>query len=150
MRILLLASVIIWVGASPSIAALSAEQRASIDQLTGAQGTYTADEDTHRVAFPRNDLKVRAEGRAYAPFMGFTSWAAFTSAAGSDVEAMGDFVLAEDEVNEVMSVALDGGLEVTALHNHFFYIEPRVMFMHIGGHGAIAQLVRVRGARERE
>jgi hypothetical protein len=124
-------------------AALSEAQRAAIDSLTGAKGAYTADEDTHRVTFPRNDLKTTIEGRAYGPFMGFTSWAAFTSdgaGGASQVIVMGDIVVVEDEVNPVMSAALDNGLEVTALHNHFFFAEPRMMFMHIGGHGEIDKL----------
>jgi hypothetical protein len=77
-----------------------------------------------------------------APFMGLTSWAAFVPAQKSGVEAMvmGDLVLFEDEVNPAMSAALDGGLEVTALHNHFFYDRPRVLFMHIGGEGTVDRL----------
>ena len=68
------------------------------------------------------------------PFMGLGSWAAFTpSPHGAMV--MGDTVLFEDEVNPVMSAALESGLEVTALHNHFFFDEPRVAFMHIAGMG---------------
>jgi hypothetical protein len=121
-------------------AALSEAQRASIDTLTGAKGGYTAEEDTYRVTFPRGDLKTTLEGRAYGPFMGFTSWAAFTADGPNEAIVMGDIVVVEDEVNPVMSAALDGGLEVTALHNHFFFAEPRVMFMHIGGHGPIEKL----------
>jgi hypothetical protein len=64
------------------------------------------------------------------PFMGLTSWAAFTPHSQSELMVMGDLVLFEDEVNPVMSVALDNGLEVTALHNHFYFDTPRVMFMH--------------------
>jgi hypothetical protein len=73
------------------------------------------------------------------PFMGLGSWAAFTSSPHG-VMVMGDKVLFEDEVNPVMSVALDGGLEVTALHNHFFFDQPRVYFMHIAGMGDEARL----------
>jgi hypothetical protein len=73
------------------------------------------------------------------PFMGLTSWAAFTSH-GNDVMVMGDLTLAEDEVNPVMSVALENDLEVTALHNHFFFDSPKIMFMHIGGTGDLEQL----------
>ena len=131
---------IMFLIAMPSVAALTPEQRAKIDELTGARGTYTAEEDTHRVAFPRNDLKVMIEGRQYAPFMGFSSWAAFTSSSPGEAIIMGDIVLLEDEVNPAMSVALDNGLEVTALHNHFFFAEPRAMFMHIGGHGTVENM----------
>jgi hypothetical protein len=78
------------------------------------------------------------------PFMGLTSWAAFTPGEKPDVEAMvmGDLVVFEDEVNPVMSAALDHGLEVTALHNHFFFDKPRVFFMHIGGEGTADGLAK--------
>ena len=115
-------------------AEISEKMRASIDQLTGAKGVFTAEEDVHRVSFPRSDLKVTIEGRPAHPFMGFGSWAAFTPGHGGTM-VMGDIVLLEDEVSPAMSAALDNGLEVTALHNHFFYESPRVMYMHIGGSG---------------
>jgi hypothetical protein len=73
------------------------------------------------------------------PPLGLTAWAAFTRAGGHTV-VMGDMVLTEDQVNPAMSAALDNGLEVTALHNHFFWESPRVMFMHIGGMGDEAKL----------
>src|SRR5450432_1672649 len=73
------------------------------------------------------------------PFMGLASWAAFTRGADRTM-VMGDTVLFQDEVNPVMSVALESGLSVTALHNHFFYDEPKVYFMHIGGDGDLAEL----------
>jgi hypothetical protein len=71
--------------------------------------------------------------------MGLTSWAAFQPV-GTQTMVMGDMVLLEDQVNPVMSVALSNGLEVTALHNHFFWETPRVMFMHIGGTGSTEAL----------
>lgn len=119
--------------------ALTEQQKAQIDRITGTKGVYTPAEDVHRVAFPRTDVKVTVDRWPMPPFMGLTSWAAFTSAAGGSM-VMGDLVLFEDEVNRVMSAALDSGLEVTALHNHFFFDSPRVMFMHIGGHGAVEKL----------
>jgi hypothetical protein len=88
---------------------------------------------------------VAVDGWTMPPFMGLTSWAAFTSGGGQNVLVMGDLVLFEDEVNAVMSAALDNGLEVTALHNHFFYDNPKVMFMHIGGHGGLEQLAAAVG-----
>lgn len=72
--------------------------------------------------------------------MGLTSWAAFTAGKGSDLMVMGDFVLFQDEVAAAMKAALTHGLEVTALHNHFSYDEPRVYFMHIGGEGDLNTL----------
>src|SRR5438309_10934978 len=74
------------------------------------------------------------------PF-GFGGWVALTKGTGMDV-MMGDLVLTQDEVNPVMSALLDNGLEVTALHNHFFWDEPRVFYMHVHGHGTPAELAR--------
>jgi protein-tyrosine-phosphatase len=124
----------------PLSAAIPEAQRTAIDQATGAKGSYTADEDVYRVTFPRTDVRVAVEGRSMHPFLGHTSWAAFTPDAHAGLMVMGDLVLFEDEVNPVMSAALDNGLEVTALHNHFFFDSPRVMFMHIGGNGAADEL----------
>ena len=125
----------LFILALPLSAAISEADRNNIDQVTGVKGTYTADEGVYRVSFPRTDVKVSIEGRSMHPFLGLTSWAAFTSAQHGESMVMGDLVLFEDEVNPVMSAALDSGLEVTALHNHFFFESPRVMFMHIGGMG---------------
>jgi hypothetical protein len=74
--------------------------------------------------------------------MGLTSWVAFTPGRKgvADAMVMGDLVLFEDEVNPVMSVLLDHGVQVTAVHNHFFYDAPRVYFMHVGGEGTVATL----------
>jgi hypothetical protein len=96
-----------------------------------------------KVSFPRDDVKVEVDGWAkMPPFMGLTTWAAFVPGQKPGVEAMvmGDVVLFEDEVNAAMSAALDAGVEVTALHNHFFFDKPRVYFMHIGGEGTLEQL----------
>ena len=93
-----------------------------------------------KVSFPRTDMPFTIDNWTAMPaFMGLTSYAAFTPTIGmgSHVAVMGDLVLLEDEVNPAMSAALDGGLEVTALHNHFFFDTPHVYFMHIGGHGAV-------------
>lgn len=120
--------------------ALTEQQRAKVDQLTSAKGVYTAAEDVYKVSFPRTDVKVSVDRWPMHPFMGLTSWAAFTSGGRHEAMVMGDLVLFEDEVNPVMSAALDHGLEVTALHNHFFFDHPKVMFMHIGGSGSLEKL----------
>src|SRR5438045_5013327 len=78
------------------------------------------------------------------PPMGLTAWAAFTSV-DEHTMVMGDLVLLEDQVNPVMSAALDNGLEVTALHNHFVWDSPKVMFMHIGGMGEEEKLAAAVG-----
>jgi len=117
---------------------------ARIEQLTGLTGSYDAKEGVFTVRYPRSDLDVNAGGiHITAPF-GLTAWAAFTRT-GPHVTVMGDMVMLEDQVNPVMSVALDSGLQVTALHNHFFWETPRVMFMHIGGMGAEEELARAVG-----
>ena len=121
-------------------AAVSDAQKSTIDKITGVKGAYTAEEDVYRVNFPRADVKVAVEGRSMHPFLGLTSWAAFTPHSQTELMVMGDLVLFEDEVNPVMSAALDNGLDVTALHNHFFFDSPRVMFMHIGGSGTAERM----------
>jgi hypothetical protein len=112
---------------------------ARIEKLAGAKGTMDAKEGVFRIAVPRTDLSVTAAGVKMTPPLGLTSWAAFKRA-GDHVVVMGDLVLLEDQVNPVMSAALDQGLEVTALHNHFFWDTPKVMFMHVGGTGDEATL----------
>src|SRR4051812_27769162 len=95
-----------------------------------------------KVSYPRNEVKVEVDGWSMPPFMGLTSWAGFTRGEKPGVEAMvmGDFVLFEDEVSDVMSAALGGGIAVTALHNHFFFDKPHVFFMHVEGEGGVAAL----------
>jgi hypothetical protein len=120
-------------------AAGSAVDSATIEAVTGLKGTYNQKENVFKVSKPRDDVKVTVERWSMPPFMGLTSWAAFTPI-GKSTMVMGDTVLLEDEVNPALSAALDAGLEVTALHNHFFYEQPRVFFMHIGGMGDARQL----------
>jgi len=111
-----------------------------IEQLTGLKGTWSAAEGVFKVTQPRSDVKIAVDGWTMPPFMGLASWAAFTEAKIGGVMVMGDTVLFQDEVNPAMSAALDNGLSVTALHNHFFYDEPKVYFMHIGGEGSAEKL----------
>jgi hypothetical protein len=101
-------------------------------------------EGVFKVSLPRNDINVTAAGVKMTPPMGLTCWAAFMQM-GDHAMVMGDQVLLEDQVNPVMSVALENGLEVTALHNHFFWDSPKVMFMHIGGMGDEAKLAEAVG-----
>jgi hypothetical protein len=106
----------------------------------GKQGDYKA--NVLKVNIPRNDLSVTvAKVRTPTPF-GFGGWVAMTKGTGGMEVLMGDLVLTQDEVNPVMSALLDNGLEVTALHNHFFWDEPRIFYMHVHGHGAAADLAR--------
>jgi hypothetical protein len=111
-----------------------------IDELTGLKGKLNEKEGVYRVTFPRADVPVTVEAWKMPPFMGLGTWAAFTKGAHAEAMVMGDTVLFENEVNPVMSAAFDNGLEVTALHNHFFFERPRVFFMHIAGEGSVEQL----------
>jgi hypothetical protein len=117
-----------------SIAAGGKFDTAKIEQLTGTKGELNEKEGVFKVSAPRTDLEVTAAGVKMNPAMGLTSYAAFIRV-GAKTMVMGDTTLLEDQVNPVMSVALDSGLDVTALHNHFFWDSPKVMFMHIGGMG---------------
>jgi hypothetical protein len=115
---------------------------AAVAAATGVEKAEKSADGVVKASFPRTDVEVSVDGWKMPPFMGLTSWAAFTPARADVAEAMvmGDLVLFEDEVNPVMSVLLESGVEVTALHNHFFYDTPRVYFMHIGGEGTVAGL----------
>lgn len=119
--------------------ASAALDTAKIDQITALKGKLNEKEAVYKVISPRGDVKVAVDGWTMPPFMGLGTWAAFKETkAGAMV--MGDTVLFEDEVNSAMSVALDNGLSVTALHNHFFFDHPKVYFMHIEGEGAVERL----------
>jgi hypothetical protein len=95
-----------------------------------------------KVNLPRNDLKVTIRGRSVPTPLGFGGWVALTRATDGSEVMMGDLVLTEDEVNPVMSALLDQGLDVTALHNHFFWEQPRILYLHVHGTGSAAELVR--------
>jgi hypothetical protein len=121
------------------LAAAPSIDTATIETVTGLKGTYNKAENVFKVSKPRDDVKISVDRWTMPPFMGLTSWAAFTPM-GKATLLMGDTVLLEDEVNPAMSAALDAGLEVTALHNHFFFDQPRVYFMHLGGMGDARKL----------
>jgi hypothetical protein len=110
-----------------------------IDELTGLKGKMNEKEGVYKVTFPRTGVKVVVDGWTMPPFMGLGTWAAFTETSNGAM-VMGDTVLFEDEVNAAMSAALDNRLNVTALHNHFFFDQPKVFFMHIEGEGAVEKL----------
>jgi uncharacterized protein DUF1259 len=131
---------------APGITSVHAGQTAldtaAIETISGLKGVSNQTEGTFKISKPRNDVAITVEQVRIAPFMGLTSWATFAPGTKDRVMVMvmGDMVLFEDEVNPVMSVALDKGLEVTALHNHFFFDDPKVYFMHFGGEAPVEKL----------
>ncbi|GAC1372244.1 MAG: DUF1259 domain-containing protein [Hymenobacter sp.] len=123
--------------------ALSPTDIAAIDAALGKKGTYHEAQATHLVALPRNDLKVTIKGEPVPISFGFGGWVAIKhSLDGKAAMLMSDTVLLQEEVNPLMSAALANGLEIGAVHNHFFYEEPRICYMHISGMGAPAELAR--------
>src|SRR5206468_10379920 len=131
----------------PSNAAQSKQlDTAQIDELTGLKGKFNEQENVYKVSSPRTDLKISVDQWEMPPFMGLTSWASFMPGMKGEAMVMGDLVLLQDEVNPVMSAALENGLQVTALHNHFFFDEPRIFFMHISAEGDTGTLAKGVGA----
>jgi Domain of Unknown Function (DUF1259) len=127
------------VGQSTWAQEVPAEYKEVLSTL-GKQGDFK--DNVLKVNIPRSDLNVTvANVKTPMPF-GFGGWVAMTKGTGDKNVMMGDLVLTEDEVNPVMSALLDNGLEVTALHNHFFKDEPRIFYMHVHGQGTPADLAR--------
>jgi hypothetical protein len=113
---------------------------AQVLKIVGKSGDYKA--NVLKVNVPRNDLHMTVDNLALPTPFGFGGWFAMTKGDGGDDVMMGDLVLLQEEVNPVMSALLENGLEVSALHNHFFWDNPRVYFMHIRGHGKAVDLAQ--------
>lgn len=139
------AAVILLVGGWLGMTTAARAQNVPVDYqavLTALNKSGDFKENVLKVNIPRNDVRVTIAGRdAPTPF-GFGGWLAFTKGDGGRDVMMGDLVLTEDEVNPVMSALLTNGLDVTALHNHFFWDTPRMFFLHVHGMGTAADLTK--------
>lgn len=114
------------------------KEYANVMPYLGKKGDYKA--NVLKVNIPRSDIKVSVAGTDVPTPFGFGGWIAMTKGERGMNVMMGDLVLLQDEVNPVMSALLDNGLEVTALHNHFFWDEPKIYYMHVHGMGTPDEL----------
>ena len=110
-----------------------------VEQVFGRQAAEQPG-GVHRFSLPRSDLKVTLDGIAIRPALALGSWLAFHPTGGDDAMVMGDLVLTEQELNPVMTVLVEGGIDVTAIHNHLLRAQPATMYMHVEGHGDPAKL----------
>src|SRR5690349_508282 len=120
-------AVLTLAAAIPAAAQTMPADYAGVLKTLNRQGDYK--DNVLKVNIPRNDLKMSIEGVATPTAFGFGGWVAMTKGAGGMDVMMGDLVLTENEVNPVMSALLNNGVDVAALHNHFFFDTPRVYFM---------------------
>jgi hypothetical protein len=138
-RTLILISLMLVSAALASAQDMPADYKAVLEAL-GRQGDYK--DNVLKVNIPRGDLKITVAGVPTPTPFGFGGWIAMTKGDGAMQVLMGDLVLTQDEVNPVMSAVLAQGLDVTALHNHFFWDSPKMFYMHVHGHGTAADLAR--------
>src|SRR6476619_6709530 len=136
----------LWLVASilaASFATVAAAQEIDwkkVDDLLGRKPAVSG--DVHRYGFPRTDLTVTLGGVTIKPALALGGWVAFKPAHGG-VMAMGDLVLLETEVNPVMLKLIEGGFEITAVHNHVLRANPATFYMHVGGHGDPVRMASV-------
>ncbi len=122
---------------------LSADEMAAVDQALGKKGNLVQEQAVYTVPLPRNDLKVTVKGDPVPIPFGFGGWVSFKKTRdGKSTVLMSDTVLLQEEVNGVISAAQSNGIEVTAIHNHFFYEEPRIFYMHVHAMGDPARLAQ--------
>lgn len=125
---------------NPNCSAQTPPEWKPVEAALGRTGKVQPD-GVLKFAMPRKDLKVTVAGTAIKPGLALGSWCAFSSS-GDNSMVMGDLVLVEDEVAPVTAKLQAGGLEIAALHNHVLHETPRVMYMHIAGHGSAAKLAQ--------
>jgi hypothetical protein len=142
MKVMALFMSLLMLSASATSYAAQAQQMPSYYQdvlaKLGRKGDYK--DNVLKINIPRSDLNVIVDGVETPTPFGFSGWLGMTRGDGGKDVMMGDLVLLQEEVNPVMSALLEHGLEVTALHNHFFYEQPRIFYMHVMGRGTPADL----------
>ena len=111
-----------------------------VDAALGRKGAVSG--DVHRYGFPRTDLNVTLDGIAIKPALALGGWLAFKPAHGGAM-VMGDLVLLESEINPVLTVLKQNGIDITAIHNHVLRGNQATYYMHVGGHGDPSKLATV-------
>jgi hypothetical protein len=138
--------IILWLAASifaTSFITVATAQEIDWQKVDDAFGRKPAVAgDVHRYGFPRTDLTVTLDGVTIRPALALGGWVAFKPAHGGAM-VMGDLVLLETEINPVMLKLIEGGLEITAVHNHLLRASPATFYMHVGGHGDPARMATV-------
>src|SRR5215213_4968793 len=123
----------------------------AIETAIGKKGKYVEAEGVYTIPLPRNDLKISIKGESVPISFGFGGWVSIKKTIdGKSAVLMSDTVLLQEEVNPLISSAQANGLEISAIHNHFFYEEPRVFYMHLHGMGTPAELAKKFAATIRE
>jgi Domain of Unknown Function (DUF1259) len=111
-----------------------------VDEAMGRPAAVT--QDVHRYGFPRTDLNVTLDGVVIKPSLALGGWVAFKPM-GKQAMIMGDVVLLDTEINPVMAKLIEGGLDITAIHNHLLRASPATFYMHVGGHGDPVRMASV-------
>lgn len=120
---------------------LMPQDMAALEAALGKKGSYVEEEGVYTIPLPRADLKVSVKGEAVPTALGFGGWVSMKRTLnGRSAVLMSDTVLLEEEVNPLISAAHANGLEISAIHNHFFYEQPRIFYMHVHGMGDPASL----------
>src|SRR5215204_6092415 len=115
----------------------------AIETAIGKKGKYVETESVYTIPLPRNDLKISIKGASVPISFGFGGWVSIKKTIdGKSAVLMSDTVLLQEEVNPLISSAQANSLEISAIHNHFFYEEPRIFYMHLHGRGDVATLAK--------
>lgn len=121
---------------------MTPDEMAAIDAALGKKGAYVEPQATYTTPLPRNDLKMTVKGEPVPIPLGFGGWVSVKKTLdGKNAVLMSDTVLLQDEVNPLITAAHANGLEISAIHNHFFYEEPRIFYMHVHGMGAVSDVI---------